>query len=182
MPVTVKRPELGLAFRTPAQVRELVPAGGRSSKSRSALQCLLVAGLRSHIVHIWMMYFSIWMLYFMVMEPLSFMCPVFVHRPGQADANSYTVHSSPFVFCPSLLFWWAGFPLAWSPLRLQGALEQLLRQMLPGLLASDSHAPPVSRPQMTYVQSIHQDQRELDWERELEADAAYDTTSVDVAC
>ena len=44
------------------------------------------------------MYFSIWVLHFMVMEPLSFMCPVFVHRPGQAVANSYTVHNSHFVF------------------------------------------------------------------------------------
>ena len=67
--------------------------------------------------------------------------------------------------CPSLLFWWAGVPLAWSPLRLQGVLEQLVRQMLLGFLASDSHAPLVSRPQIAYVQSIHQEQRELEWER-----------------
>ena len=85
-----------------------------------------------------------------------------------------------FCVCPPLLFWWVGFPLAWSPLRLQRALEQLVRQLLPGFLVSASYAPPVSRPQRAYVQSIHQEQRELEWERRTRPTLRM--TSVDVAC
>ena len=39
---------------------------------------------------------------------------------------------------PFFAFWWQGFQLALSPLRLQGVLGQLVRQMLPGHLTSAS--------------------------------------------
>ena len=101
----------------------------------------------------------------MVMEPLSFMCPVFVHRLGQAVANSYTVHSSPFVF--ALLCFFGERASRWLGRHFvcKEFLSSLFGRCFPGFLASASYAPPVPRPQMTHVQSIHQEQRELEWER-----------------
>ena len=72
-----------------------------SAKMRESVPAVQV------LVHIGMMYFRKWMLYFLVVDPFSFMCPVFVYRPGQAVANSDTVHrtalSSVSNFEPSAL-------------------------------------------------------------------------------
>ena len=52
---------------------------------------------------------------------LNFMCPVFIYRRGHAITNSDTNYSLLLVL--ALFFWWQGFQLASSPLRLQGVLN-----------------------------------------------------------
>ena len=55
------------------------------------------------------------------------MCLVFIYRPGHAIAKSHTSYSLLFVLALLCPFWWQGFQLAWSPLRLQGVLGQHAR-------------------------------------------------------
>ena len=55
-----------------------------------------------------------------------------IFRLGHVVANSYAVHCFLVVFAPTFAFWWQGLQLAWSPLRLQGVLGQLVWQMLQG--------------------------------------------------
>ena len=184
----MKLPELGLAFRTLAQVRELVPAGGRSSKSRfRRAQNARVSACRwqdfvtTHRTH---------------MDDVLQHLDAALHGHGTAQLHVPGICTLPraggcqlvhrpqltICVCPSLLFWWAGVPLAWSPLRLQRVLEQLVRQMLSwvsrlSIIRSAGVSPSKG------ICAIHSSRTARAGVGALdEADAAYDTTSVDVAC
>ena len=137
----MKRPELGLVVRTIAQ-----------SARVSACQWQdFVATYRTHMDDVPQHMYAV--LHGHGTPQLH--VPVFVHRPGQAVANSHTVHSSPFVF--ALLCFFDGRASRWL------GRHFVCKELLSSLFGAS--APPVSRPQRTYVQSIHQEQRELEWER-----------------